>query len=34
MSKIIDAMLETAKSLNFNQVTIKEIASLGLNEIT
>jgi putative transcriptional regulator len=30
---IIDAMLETANDLGLNQVTIKEIEILGLNEV-
>lgn len=33
MSKIIDAMLETAKDLDFDPVTIKEIELLGLAEV-
>ena len=32
-SDIINAMLETAHDLGLNQVTIKEIETLGLNEI-
>lgn len=32
-SKIISAMLETAKDFGFNQITIKEIESLNLEEI-
>lgn len=32
-SNIISAMLETAHDLGLNQVTIKEIETLGLNEI-
>lgn len=33
MSKIIDAMLETAKDLKMNSITIKEIEVLNLSEI-
>lgn len=32
-SKIIDAMLKTAKDLNMNAVTMKEIEILNLKEI-
>ena len=32
-SNIIEAMLETAQDLGLNQVTIKEIESLGLSEL-
>ncbi|MDF1684410.1 MAG: helix-turn-helix domain-containing protein [Legionellaceae bacterium] len=32
-SNIIDAMLETAHDLGLNQITIKEIEELGLNEV-
>ena len=32
MSKIIDAMLETARDLRLNTITIKEIEALNLNE--
>lgn len=32
-SKIIEAMVETAKDLNINTVTLKEIESLHLKEI-
>ena len=33
MSKIIDAMLETAKDLKMDSITIKEIEVLNLSEI-
>ncbi|MGC1181800.1 helix-turn-helix domain-containing protein [Legionella sp.] len=33
MSKIIDAMLETAHDLGLSQVTIKEIETLSLSEV-
>jgi putative transcriptional regulator len=32
-SNIIEAMLDTAQDLGLNQVTIKEIESLGLSEL-
>ena len=32
-NKIVDAMLETAYDLGLDQVTIKEIEILGLNEV-
>lgn len=33
MSKIIDAMLETARDLHLDTITIKEIEILNLNEV-
>ncbi len=33
MSKIIEAMLETAKELDMDTITIKEIESLNLSEV-
>lgn len=33
MSKIIDAMLETAKELRLDSITIKEIEMLNLSEV-